>query len=177
MPTNSQTSKFRNGSGQLLTTDLFFELAMDSKKSLYTLKPFDLIVDNEKVYPSLKKLYLEEEDITEFTFAEKYVESYAHWERLLQSRRLKEHFDQWRKELLLKIKSRALKGIIRDSVKDNKYEANKFILTNGWVDKTENDTGKKRGRPSKEEIKNELVRQAEIDKDLMDDLNRIKELN
>lgn len=166
---------WRNSRGAYRTSDLFYEMNTSEYPSYYTIKTNDHTVDGV-TYPSLKRLYLEEEDITEFDFANKYFDGFEHWERFANSPRTKPYVDQWRKELVLKIKARCLKGIIHDAVKDNKYEANKFLITNGWVDK---DTeGKKvRGRPSKEEIKQELYRQAEVEKELEEDLNRIRELN
>lgn len=159
---------FKNSNGRYRTSDLFEEFNISEYPAYWTLKGVDTKL------PSLKKIFLSYEDITEYDFAVDHFEDFAHWEEISRSPRIKEHVEQWRKELLLKIKARALKGIIHDAVKDNKFECNKFLLTNGWVDKTE---GPKRGRPSKEEIKQELHRQAETEKDLMDDLNRIKELN
>lgn len=154
-------TKFRNINGKYKTADLFTEHNKYGEP-LYSLK-------------ELKKVYLTYEDITEYDFAVDHFEDYAHWEEIAKSATLKDEIEQWRKELVLKIKARALKGIIRDAVKDNKFECNKFLLSNGWIDKTESTS--KRGRPTKEEIKQELHRQAETEKDLMDDLNRIKELN
>lgn len=154
-------NKFRNINGKPKTADLFTEHNKYGE-ALYSLK-------------DLKKVYLSYEDITEYDFAVDHFEDYAHWELIANSQTLKDEIAQWRKELLLKIKARALKGIIHDAVKDNKFECNKFLLTNGWIDRSE--TTKGRGRPTKEEIKQELHRQAETEKDLMEDLNRIKELN
>lgn len=166
---------WKAGNGKLRTSDLFIEMNQSEYPAYYTTANQDRTVDGV-VYPSLKRLYLEEEDITEFDFATKYLESYEHWEQFVNSTRLKDMIDQWRKELVLKIKSRSLKGIIRDAVRENKYEANKFLITNGWIDKDAE--GKKvRGRPSKEEIKQEINRQASIEKELEEDLKRIKELN
>lgn len=161
--------------GRYRTSDLFIEMNDSNYPAYYTTQSQDRTVDGV-VYKSLKQLYLEEEDITEFDFANKYLDGYEHWEHFVNSSRLREMVDQWRKELVLKIKSRSLKGIIRDAVRENKYEANKFLITNGWIDKDAE--GKKvRGRPSKEEIKQEINRQASIEKELEEDLKRIKELN
>lgn len=169
------TKIFRASNGKFRTSDLFIEMNQSESPAYYTTSNQDRIVDGV-VYKSLKQLYLDEEDITEFDFANKYLEGYEHWEQFVNSTRLKDMIDQWRKELVLKIKSRCLKGIIRDAVRENKYEANKFLITNGWVDK-DHEGKKVRGRPSKEEIKQEITRQASIEKEFEEDLNRIKELN
>lgn len=164
--------KFRAANGQYLTSGLFLETdkGAEGNKPLYTLKPYD-----HKGLPSLKRLYLEAEDPTEFDFACTYLEDYAHWERLCNTAYFRPHVEQWRKELALKLKSRALKAIIKDAV-DGKYDANKFLVANGWIEK--NEPGKaQRGRPSKSEVKEELARQAEIEKSLMDDMERLKGIN
>jgi hypothetical protein len=165
---------FRNSNNMYRTSDLFIEYNRSQDPAYWTIKGDDVTI-NGITYPSLKKIYLSYEDVMEYDFAVDHFEDYAHWEVLANSARLKDDVEQWRKELVLKLKTRALKGIIRDAVKENKYEANKFLLTNGWIDKSED--GKKRGRPTKQEIKDELQKQALTEKELLEDLNRLKELN
>lgn len=164
------TKIFRSGNGGYRTSDMFVEMNKSEMPAYWTLKPTD-----KPDYPSLKRLYLEMEDLTEFEFANEYLEGYEHWETMAKSQYLKEHIAQWRKELQLKVKARSLRGIIRDAVKENKYEANKFLITGGWIDKDEDKKG--RGRPSKQDIKDELMKQAESQKELQEDLERLKGFN
>lgn len=164
------TKQFRNSTNSYRAADLFVELNRSDMPAYWTIKPYD-----KEGYPSLKRLYLEMEDLTEFEFANAYLEGFEHWEYLAKTATLKDHIAQWRKELILKIKARSLQGIIRDAVKENKYEANKFLIQNGWIDKDEDKKG--RGRPSKQEVRDEVLKQAEVQKDLQDDLERLKGLN
>ncbi len=165
--------KFRANNGNYLTHGLFLETVngeQNPQDCSYTLKPYD-----HKGRPSLKRLYLEMEDATEFEFANKHLEDFPHWEKLCRSPFFKDHLEQWRKELGLKLKARALRMIIKDAA-EGKYDANKFLVANGWIEK--NNPGEaKRGRPSKQEIKEELTRQSEIEQSLQEDLKRISELN
>lgn len=144
------SNKFRNpNGGRRLTKGLFFELVMADKTGvLYTLKEND-----HEGYPSLHRLYLLEADPTEWSFANKYLESFSHWEELCECNWFKKYVLQWRKELELKIKSAALGRVFEESLHPESksyYHANKFLLEGGWVDK-ESKHG--RGRPSKDEIK------------------------
>jgi hypothetical protein len=68
---------------------------------VYTLKSED-----HQGFKSLKKLYLDEEDITEYRFANKYLDSYEHWKILLKCTWFKPLVESWREELKLKLQSR-----------------------------------------------------------------------
>ena len=60
-------SRLVDGQGKPLTQSLFLEIGY-TDFSVYTLKDQDYEY-NDKVYPSLKRLYLEMEDPTEYEFA------------------------------------------------------------------------------------------------------------
>lgn len=152
-------NKFRNASNSRLTKGLFYETTLEDKASVvYTLKPED-----HKGYPSLYRLYMDEEDITEFSFAEKYLDGYDHWEMLCSSTWFKPYLKKWRRDLELKLRSRSLKRIeaIASSEGKDSLSANKFLLTY-------KDTPSGKGRPSKEDI-----RRAAHDE--FSSLNRVQE--
>jgi hypothetical protein len=125
---------------------------------------------NGKLYPSMKRIYIEMEDVTEYEFAMATLGSYKHWERVLESPIIRPHVDQWRKELNLKLKARAMKSIIKSATEDEKlsFQAMKYLADNEYLDKKN-----KRGRPSKDEVKAELKREVEINKSFRDDAERI----
>lgn len=133
----------------------------------YTLKEEDLVV-GDKVYKSLKKIYLEMEDVTEFEFAMATIGSYKLWERLTKSQALREHIDQWRKELSLKLKAKALKEIVRAAA-GNSFPAMKYLADKSYIENTTN----KRGRPSKEDIQAELKKEMEASRTFQNDAKRI----
>jgi hypothetical protein len=155
------------------TKGLFYELTLpEDRKEMgtsWTLKEHDLQADG-KVYKSMKKLFIEMEDVTEYDFAMTALGSYKHWERVTESPILKPHIEQWRKELNLKLKAKAMKSIIKSATVDEKlsFQAMKYLADNEYIDKSN-----KRGRPSKEELNAELRREAEISKSFKDDAERI----
>jgi hypothetical protein len=135
----------------------------------WTLKENDHQADG-RVYKSMKKMYIEMEDVTEYDFAHAALGSYKHWERLLESPIIRPHIDQWRKELNLKLKARAMKSIIKAATEDEKlsFQAMKYLADNDYLDKKG-----KRGRPSKEEVQAELRKEVQTNKTLLDDAARI----
>lgn len=151
------------------TRRLFYEHFEEGTEGspLYTLRNQDY-----RGYASLKRLYLDFEDLVEYDFAEKYMpRGYPQWEALCNSVFFKKHIEQWRKELDLKIRARELRRIM-EMAKDNGKEAQqaaKFLITRGYADKQE----KTRGRPSKQEVINEVHRMAEQERSLDEDYDRI----
>lgn len=159
--------------GAFQTKGLFFETTIPEEREIFntkwTLKEEDH-EHNGKLYPSMKRIYIEMEDVTEYEFAMATLGSYKHWERVLESPIIRPHVDQWRKELNLKLKARAMKSIIKSATEDEKlsFQAMKYLADNEYLDKKG-----KRGRPSKDEVKAELKREVEINKSFRDDAERI----
>jgi hypothetical protein len=159
--------------GMTHTKGLFYETTLPENReemgTSWTLKENDHQADG-RVYKSMKKMYIEMEDVTEYDFAHAALGSYKHWERLLESPIIRPHIDQWRKELNLKLKARAMKSIIKAATEDEKlsFQAMKYLADNDYLDKNG-----KRGRPSKEEVQAELRKEVQTNKTLMDDAARI----
>lgn len=149
--------------GVFLTQALFYELQHDNERALYTLKEHDHTLEGGRVVPSIKRLYLDCQDPTEYAFARQYFFSWQHWKRCLGNSRIREHVEEWREELEVFMMSQGVKGVIDEvSVKGN-YQAAKWLAEKGWVDK-------KVGRPTKEkqdrELKLATMARAEHDEDL-----------
>jgi hypothetical protein len=159
--------------GALQTKGLFYELTLPEERKImgtsWTLKENDLKADG-MVYKSMKRVYLEMEDVTEYDFAMATLGSFKHWERVTESPILTKHITQWRKELNLKLKARAMRSIIKAATEDEKvsFQAMKYLADNEYLDKTG-----KRGRPSKEEVNAELRKEVESSKTFKDDAERI----
>lgn len=162
-------SKFRVATGQLLLKGLFYETVNADKTGVvYTLKPQD-----HAGYPSLYRLFLESDDVTEYSFAVNYLDGWDHWERLCKCTWFKPFVAAWRKELEIRTRSRALKAladIANDPSKKESFQANKFLVTGSWKTPEES---KGRGRPSKDEIKSEAERIARDSRDVDDDMARV----
>ena len=164
---------FRSRNNLLYTKSLFVEhYSLTLAFPMFTLKDKDYLYKG-KLLPSLYRLYMEEEDLTEFSFAHKHLESYDHWQQIVNCEWFKPYIQRWRTELELKIKSRALKNIQAEAAGQTKtsFIANKWLAERGWVDKTTEPN--RRGRPSKEEINRRLQEEAFNNKEIEDDLKRL----
>ena len=165
-----KTSKFKNCNGVHLLKNLFWEHCMPDEKhmALYTIKSHEY-----QGLPSLRQLYLSCEDLTEYTFAITYLDSWEHWEKLCASPWFQDHIELWRKELALKLKSEAVLRVLEEARRGgkNSFACNKWIVDKGYAG-TE-DKQAKRGRPSKAELTAEVQKQINLDKQVEEDFERI----
>lgn len=163
-------NQFRALNGQRLLRGLFYEETTSKEMSpIYTLKDYD-----EHGLPSLHRLYMELEDETEYVFATTYLDGYEHWEMLCACTWFQPYIERWRKELTLKLTAKRLKILIDDSMdvtSKSKTSSTKYLIEQGW--RTRDDL--KRGRPSKDEVRNELDKQVKEEKAVQEDLARIQE--
>lgn len=164
-------SKFRNSTNGRYLKGLFFETTLADKSSVvYSLKDWD-----HEGFPSLYRLYMEMEDLTEYEFSNTYLDGWEHWEMLTSAEWFKPYAERWRKELSLKIKARALRGLRAEaeSSSKNAFAANKFLVDRGWVEK-EDGKPHGRGRPSKEDVKKAADEMAITDRRLLEDSKRLE---
>lgn len=137
-------NKLLDTMGRPLTQSLFLEIGYNTQYAIFTLNDEDKEYEG-KTYISLKKLYLNAEDPTEYQFAKKYLLNWQHWQRLNDNRVLRPYFDEWREELEVALRSDAVQAI-RDMTADGQnFQAAKWLADRGW-DK------RGAGRPSKQEI-------------------------
>jgi len=140
----------------------------DDYPPLYTMreKPW-------KGLPSAYQIYMYSD--SEYEAAMKLVGSWQHWQRLLKSKPFVEGIEEtgqwvglqaWRDEKEIKDKATAYNQL-KMSASQGQVQAQKMIF-DGKA------TASKRGRPSKEEIKAMAKEQAELTREVKDDLNRIK---
>jgi hypothetical protein len=166
-------NKFKNSNGQLYTKRLFFEtttLINDRDSAIYTLKDEDHVSDG-KTYLSLYKRYLDLEDVTEFTFANQFFDSYEHFRILTQAEWFLDHVKRWRRELQLKLKNRlydALKARASDPTDKNSFESVKLLIN--LLDPPQRSS---RGRPKKDEIAMAVKEIAKEEQSLADDHKRV----
>jgi len=151
--------------GRYRTQSLFREMNYGNTEfdPLYTLKD----EDPKGELPSLKQMYIEASDPTEYDFALAAFGEWHHWQLLSELPWMEEYVYQWRTELEIKIRSEAVKVIVKESESGKgKYNAAKFLSDAGWLEK-------KRGRPSKSEIDRQVKVKAGIEKAIQEDLERI----
>lgn len=156
--------------GNFYTQSLFLELSyQDTSKAIYTLKDDDHEY-NGNTYKSIKKLYLEIADPTEYAFAEQCFANWRHWKRISENTGLlKPYIQEWRDELEIKLRSQAIKSIAIEASSDNKgaLQAAKWLADKGWIEK------KGAGRPTKEAVEGERKHRAAVKQQVEDDLERI----
>lgn len=153
--------------GRPLTQSLFLEIGY-SEYAVYSLKEFDHQY-NGKIYPSLKRLYLKEEDPTEYAFAEKYLLGWQHWKRLCENKQIAKHIDEWREELELKIRSQAIRDMQNLCASESgNYSAAKFLADRGWEKRGA-------GRPSKSEKERHLRVEERLEAEFSADVKRLSD--
>lgn len=158
-------NKLVDSGGKPLTQSMFLELGY-SDYSYYTLKDNHYEYEGT-LYPSLKQLYLEELDPTEYIFANKYLLSWKHWQRLCENKIIRRHIDDWRLELELKIRFMGIKATI-DAAKTGNYQAAKWLAERGWGEK------RQAGRPSKAEVEREKNMQLALENEYGADIIRLR---
>ena len=158
-------SKLLDSTGRPLTQSLFLEIAY-SDYAVFTLKEQDYEYKG-KVYPSLKALYLKEEDPTEYSFATKYLLGWQHWKRLCENKAIAKHIEEWREELELKIRSQAVRDMVNMCASENgNYSAAKFLADRGWDKRAA-------GRPSKKDKEAHLRMEERLADEFEADLKRL----
>lgn len=166
-------SRFKVPSGHYIYRGLFYEMTLADKSTVvYSLKNTD-----HEGFPSFYRLYMETDDLTEYTFATKYLDGWEHWENLCQCTWFKPYIAKWRRELEVRSKARTLnqiRAVADDPDAKESYQAQKFLIGSGWKTK---DTRKGAGRPSKEEVSTVARQLAQEANDLNDDLARVQGLN
>lgn len=147
--------------------DLFIE---DNPTGPYTYAP----LDSQDGAISLYRLFMEEEDLTEWSFANKHLLGWDHWEKLQNVRLLRPIVESWRRDLEQKLKSRAFKEIqlIASEGGKNSFEANKIILNGKWKELVQS-VAASRGRPGKQEVDKKLQEELDLHKQVNEDLKRM----
>lgn len=154
-------TKLKDTIGRPLTQSLFLEHNY-SEYAYFTLNDDDKMYEG-RLFPSLKKLYLEVADPTEYQFAIKHLLGWTHWQRLNENKALVKHFDQWRQELEVMLRSEALLAI---SDMNENFQAQRFLAEKGWEKGTV-------GRPKKSDPQREDAIQERIADELKGALVRM----
>lgn len=157
-------NKFKDKMGRYLTQSLFLEYMYDTETAVYTLKDDDYEFQG-KVYPSLRKLYLEMMDPTEYEFANKYLWGWDHWQKIVENKQMFSHIQKWQDELEVKIRAQAVKRMLD---LDSNFNAIKWAADGHW--------NVRRGRPTKAERERERKIRDRVVKETEDDASRIAHL-
>ena len=141
--------------GRYLTQSLFLEVGYN-EAAVYTLKDVDHEYEG-KTYPSLKRLYLDMGDPTEYQFANQYLAGWDHWQKICKNKQLLAFIEGWRVELEIKLRSDGVMAVRRHSRSNNPtaWQAAKWLADKGWDVRGV-------GRPSKEDVDREVKVQAAV---------------
>ncbi len=151
--------------GRYLTQSLFRETAYGIKNAtpIWTLKE----VDPQGLLPSLRDIYIQCADPTEYAFAQLCFGSWRHFQHLTTLEWFSDYLQEYRDELEVALRSDALKLLIKQAEDPKGTTAAKFLANADWKGRSS-----KRGRPSKEEVQGERKRLAQIDDEIGNDAMR-----
>lgn len=156
--------KMIDSMGRPITQSMFLEIGY-SDSALYTLKDHDFEY-NGKCLPSIKRLYIEIADPTEYEFAQACFLGWGHWQRISENKAVKRYIDEWRMELEVKLRSRGVKAAI-EAANTGNFQASKWVADRGW------DT-RGAGRPSKADVEKETKIQSRIADEYTADILRLQ---
>jgi len=161
-----QRDKFKGNGTKWLTDGLFLDQSATDRNALYTLQPWDR-EKNGKHYPSIHKLYVECEDVSEYEFANKYFACYQHWLKLKECAFFKPAYESMKDELQQRLKAKAVKVMLDQMYAGEASQATLSYLANkGYLDKNAVGKPKRAGRKPKK---------AEVVSLVKDDLRRLQE--
>lgn len=149
--------------GKYRTQSLFLELGYKDE-AYFTLKEDDYVYEG-RTYPSLKRLYLEVQDPTEYKFATEHLMGWKHWQRMCENKVIRRHIDEWREELEVKLRCQAIGDAI-NLAKSGQFQAAKWVADRGWATRGA-------GRPSKAEIERSKRIEERIDDEYSGDVVRM----
>lgn len=157
--------RLKDAQGRPMTQSLFLEIGYQTDKAIYTLKDEDHEYKGNTYY-SLKNLYLEMEDPTEYEFANQYLLGWQHWKRLRANKMLAKHFDEWKEELELRLRAQGIRAAIDQASEDRGFQAAKWLADKGWEKNSV-------GRPSKHDTLREKRMEAKLEEEFKGDVVRL----
>jgi hypothetical protein len=168
LPEKKPLSFYKDSKGSWRTQSLFVEFERPPHGALWTIGEEDYTDKDNRFFPSLRKIYLNYSHVPgyEHSFITEVIGSYPLWVRLSGSSFIAKHIQEWREELEVKIKSRAIQALITQSRTDKGTAAAKYLADMGWK-------GSSRGRPSKKEKQVYLEDSKRHNQEVKDDLKRI----
>ena len=164
---------FRCPDGQWATRSLFLEGYSPNEWKDKDVKPFFTVKDDDQgSFISLKRLYMEYADPTEYEFAVGVFGAYWLWENISESSYIQKFIQRWRTELDAYLYSQAIQEVktIAGSGKGQALQAAKLLISQDW--KSQGIRGKRvSDAEAKERILKEEAARPVID---LDAIRRVK---
>lgn len=158
-------AKFKDDKGAYITQSLFLEVGYDAERAIYTFSDEDKEYQGN-TYKSLRKLYLDMADPTEYHFATTYLWGWEHWQRIVNNKLLAAEVTKWREELEVKLRAIGVRNIIAQS--GNTMVAAKWVADGQWDTARQRKT--KEGKAAEKHVRERAHKEAQ------DDSNRIASL-
>lgn len=149
MDYEANKDKFISSDGKRMILGLFEETVVPGTK--FT-PPFKL--------SDWRKVYVDCADPTEYLAAMQLVGDWGHWELVRNYPKLKPIFDSWQKEVEIRLRSEALRELMKHSKKEGGTAAAKWIAEGGY---TKRDMRKKEDKQLETTIKKEVSNQVAAD--------------
>jgi hypothetical protein len=122
--------------------------------SCHTMTPLTLS-SQHKLYVSLQQLFIKmvPNDPTEYEFAQAVFGSWDVWKTISEAPQVKPFVNNWRKEVVVKIKSQAIQAIAEEMKSNGRssFSAAKLLLDKGWLDSETASQAKKKLQAKEQE--------------------------
>lgn len=135
------------------TKSLFYEYRHPGYPYIFTLKDYDIVLENGDIIKSFKQIYLSLNDPTEHRIATEVLTSLDHWRQFTKSSWIGPAIDSYREELEIKLRCEAIEHVSRQAA--DSTSAAQFLAQGKWK--------VQRGRPSNEEKERALKIETRIE--------------
>lgn len=169
-------SKFRGSSGPIYTKSLFYEQWIGTEIDKRVSDPLFSLHRDRPGLINFRKEYLKDEDETGYKTSVRLLEGFHHFEYLMKTCRwFREAKEEWDRELKAKLRARALDVVKVLAEDETAKHSERLAAAKTLLSETKAPAPKgNRGRPTKEEVEGELKREAELSKEMKEDLERIR---
>jgi len=147
-----ERDKWRGFGNKFLTEGLFLEHCNDRDAVLYTTSTSDKRYHGRYV-PSLHKLYVELEDVSEWEFANMYFANYEHWLLVKSKPFFQEYYAAMVKELNAKLRGKSIKNMLAQLEEGTASQATlKYLADNDYISKANVGRPKKKKQEDKAKL-------------------------
>jgi len=164
---------YKDKEGRWRTLSLFKETCTQASKDNGYMPVFTLKDSDPSGLPSMRRHFILSEDPTGYETAMDLLGSWDQWEKIFQGKRFKEELEKWQGEMDVRLRSKAIKALKDTALTEGSKgtAAARYLADGGYRG------GKRRGRPTNEEVTRERKIQAGITAELAEDENRILKLH
>lgn len=168
------SNKFKSSTGGYYTRQLFYEEWMDLPIEKRAIDPLFSLYKERPGVVYMGKVYVDCRDPSGYKVAQKLLDGdYTLWTVLLNCRWFQAAKEVWDRELDAALVSEgmdAIREMAREGLPAQKLAAAKFLATKSY----RKDASASKGRPRKEDVSRAAKELAATEKEILDDMERIK---